>query len=73
MTRTVLEGGLGMDAAAVWRACTSDAARLLDRADLGLLVTGRRADVVAFEGDAGSLDDLAPRIQHAWKDGVAVR
>jgi imidazolonepropionase-like amidohydrolase len=64
---------LGMDVAGVWRACTSDAARLLDRPDLGLLETGRRADVVAVEGDPFSFDDLGSRIRQVWKDGVAVR
>jgi imidazolonepropionase-like amidohydrolase len=64
---------LGMDAIAVWRACTSDAARLLDRPDLGLLEPGRRADVVAVEGDPWSFEDLDTRIRHVWKDGVEVR
>lgn len=63
---------LGMDAAGVWRACTSDAARLLDRPDLGLLEAGRRADVVAVAGDPWSFDDLGSRIRHVWKDGVAI-
>jgi imidazolonepropionase-like amidohydrolase len=63
---------LGMEVAAVWRASTSDAARLLDRPDLGLLEVGRRADVVALAGDPWSLEDLASRVRHVWKDGVAV-
>ena len=63
---------LGLDAVGVWRAATSDAARLLDRDDLGLLEPGRRADVVAVEGDPWSFDDLGSRVRQVWKDGVAV-
>jgi imidazolonepropionase-like amidohydrolase len=64
---------LGLDPAGVWRAATSDAARLLDRPDLGLLEVGRRADVVAVAGDPWSFDDLASRITYVWKDGAEVR
>jgi imidazolonepropionase-like amidohydrolase len=63
---------LGLDAAGVWRACTSDAARLLGRSDLGLLEAGRRADVVAVEGDPWAFGDLASRVRRVWKDGVEV-
>jgi len=63
---------LGMDAAGVWRSCTTEAARLLDRPDLGLIEPGRRADVVAIDGDVWSFDELASRIRHVWKDGVEV-
>lgn len=64
---------LGLDAAGVWRSATSEAAKLLDRDDLGRLETGRRADVVAIDGDPWSFDGLADRVRHVWKDGVAVR
>ena len=64
---------LGMDAAGVWRTSTSDAARLLDRSDLGALEPGRRADVVAVEGDPWSFDGLDSRVRRVWKDGVPVR
>jgi imidazolonepropionase-like amidohydrolase len=64
---------LGLDPAGVWRAATSDAARLLDRPDLGLLEVGRRADVVAVAGDPWSFDDLRSRIRRVWKDGAEVR
>lgn len=64
---------LGMDAAGVWRTSTSDAARLLDRSDLGALEPGRRADVVAVDGDPWSFDGLDSRVRRVWKDGVPVR
>ncbi|HEX4687685.1 MAG TPA: amidohydrolase family protein [Nocardioides sp.] len=63
---------LGMDAVGVWRTCTSDAARMLNRPDLGLLEPGRRADIVAVEGDPWSFDDLGSRIRHVWKDGAHI-
>lgn len=88
MTRTVLGGSAmprgrrlgelapmhqpGPDAAAIRRARTSDAARLLDRPGLGLLETGRHMDVAAIEGDPWAFDDLGARIRHIWKDGVEV-
>ena len=61
---------LGMVPPAVWRACTSDAARLLGRTDIGLIEAGRRADVVAIEGDPWAFDDLGSRVRRVWKDGV---
>jgi imidazolonepropionase-like amidohydrolase len=63
---------LGMPAADVWRSATSEAARLLHRADLGVIETGRRADMVAISGDIMDLTDLASRIGAVWKDGRRV-
>jgi imidazolonepropionase-like amidohydrolase len=64
---------LGLEPAAVWRAATSEAARLLDRDDLGQLAVGRRADLVGVAGDPWSFDDLASRVTRVWKDGESVR
>jgi imidazolonepropionase-like amidohydrolase len=63
---------LGMTTAQVWRAATFDAARLLDRHDLGLIEPGRRADIVAVRGDLADLTGLADRIAWVLKDGLPV-
>ena len=63
---------LGMAPPDVWRAATYDAARLLDRDDIGLLEPGRRADIVALRGQVTSLDDLDERIAWVRKDGQLV-
>ena len=56
----------------VWRAATYDAARLLDRDDIGLLEPRRRANVVALRGEVMSLDGLDERIAWVRKDGHVV-
>ena len=63
---------LGMAPLDVWRAATYDAARLLNRDDIGLLEPGRRADVVALRGEVTSLDGLEERIAWVRKDGHLV-
>ena len=63
---------LGMAPLDVWRAATYDAARLLNRDDIGLLEPGRRADVVALRGEVTSLDGLEERIAWVRKDGDLV-
>jgi imidazolonepropionase-like amidohydrolase len=63
---------VGMGVFDVWRSATLEAARLLDRDDLGALEPGSRADVVAISGDVTDLDDLETRIVAVWKDGTAV-
>jgi imidazolonepropionase-like amidohydrolase len=64
----------GMSPAAVLQATTLEAARLMRLADeLGSLEVGKRADVVAIEGDALSFGDLASRIRQVWKDGARLR
>jgi imidazolonepropionase-like amidohydrolase len=64
----------GMAPAAVLRATTLEAARLMRLDDeLGSLEAGKRADVVAVEGDALSFGDLAGRIRQVWKDGARLR
>lgn len=63
---------LGMAPLDVWRAATYDAARLLDRDDIGLLEPRRRADVVALRGEVTSLDGLDERIAWVRKDGHVV-
>jgi imidazolonepropionase-like amidohydrolase len=63
-----------MSPAAVLQATTLEAARLMRLADeLGSLEVGKRADVVAIEGDALSFGDLASRIRQVWKDGARLR
>ena len=63
---------LGMAPLDVWRAATYDAARLLDRDDIGLFEPGRRADVVALRGEVTSFDCLDERIAWVRKDGHLV-
>jgi imidazolonepropionase-like amidohydrolase len=63
---------LGMAPPDVWRAATYDAARLLDRDDIGLFEPGRRADVVALRGEVTSFDCLDERIAWVRKDGHLV-
>lgn len=64
----------GMTPAAVLRATTLEAARLMRlEHELGSLEAGKRADVVAIAGDALSLDDLHTRIRQVWKDGARLR
>lgn len=63
---------VGMGVFDVWRSATIEAARLLDRDDLGALEPGRRADLVAISGDVTDLEHLESRILAVWKDGVPV-
>jgi imidazolonepropionase-like amidohydrolase len=64
----------GMSPAAVLQATTIEAARLMRlQDDLGSLEVGKRADVVAVEGDAQSFGDLSGRIRQVWKDGTRLR
>jgi imidazolonepropionase-like amidohydrolase len=64
----------GMSPTAVLHATTIEAARLMRLEDeLGSLETGKRADVVAVEGDALSFGDLPGRIRQVWKDGAQLR
>jgi imidazolonepropionase-like amidohydrolase len=63
---------LGMAPLDVWRAATYDAARLLDRDDIGLIEPGRRADLVALGGEITSFDGLDERIAWVRKDGHLV-
>jgi imidazolonepropionase-like amidohydrolase len=54
-------------------ATTRSAAELLGvDGELGTLEPGKRADVVAIEGDALDLDGLGDRIRSVWKDGRRV-
>jgi imidazolonepropionase-like amidohydrolase len=64
----------GMSPTAVLQATTLEAARLMRLDDeLGSLEVGKRADVVAVDGDALSFDDLSQRIRQVWKDGTRLR
>jgi imidazolonepropionase-like amidohydrolase len=63
---------LGMAPLDVWRGATYDAARLLDRDDIGLLEPGRRADVVALRGEVTRFDGLEERVAWVRKDGHLV-
>jgi imidazolonepropionase-like amidohydrolase len=64
----------GMSPAAVLRATTLEAARLMRLEDeLGSLEVGKRADVVAVAGDVQSFGDLHERIRQVWKDGARLR
>ncbi|MBO0839765.1 MAG: amidohydrolase family protein [Sciscionella sp.] len=65
------EAGLG--AAGALRAATFDAARLLGIADdAGELVPGKRADVVAVQGDPRDLTGLDERIAGVWLAGASM-
>ncbi|MHB8509319.1 MAG: metal-dependent hydrolase family protein [Candidatus Dormibacteria bacterium] len=61
----------GMTPAAVLRATTSAGAELMGLADeLGTVVPGKRADLVAVSGDPLDFTDLSTRIRFVYKDGV---
>lgn len=69
-----LMAGTGMTPAAVLHSTTLEAARLMRLDDeLGSLEVGKRADVVAVEGDAFAFDDLRERIRQVWMDGTRLR
>jgi imidazolonepropionase-like amidohydrolase len=63
----------GMTAEQTWHATTLSAAELLGVADeLGSLETGKRADVVVLDGDAGDLSGLSARVREVYRDGQLV-
>ena len=63
----------GMTPAAVLRATTLEAARLLGvDADLGTIEERKLADFVVVDGDPYELDGLRERIDQVWKGGVRV-
>jgi imidazolonepropionase-like amidohydrolase len=63
----------GMPAAEVLRAATSSAAELLGvDGELGTLEPGKRADVVAVDGDPLELATLPGRVAAVWQDGRLV-
>jgi imidazolonepropionase-like amidohydrolase len=64
----------GMTPMQAIRSATSVAARLLGREqDLGTVVAGRLADLVAVEGDPVSDPSSLMRVRWVMKDGVVVR
>jgi imidazolonepropionase-like amidohydrolase len=62
----------GMTSGQVLAATTSSAAHLLGYDGLGVIETGRRADLVHAEGDACDLNALAGNIAEVRKDGERV-
>jgi imidazolonepropionase-like amidohydrolase len=63
----------GMEPAAVLRATTASAAALMGLQDeLGTLEPGKRADVVAVDGDPFELATLRDRVAAVWQDGRLV-
>jgi imidazolonepropionase-like amidohydrolase len=69
-----LMASCGMPAADVLVAATSSAAELLGVAEqAGTLTPGKRADVVAVDGDPFDLASLKPAIRLVYKDGRLVR
>jgi imidazolonepropionase-like amidohydrolase len=64
---------VGMAPAAVLRAATLEAARLLGVDDqLGTVEEGKLADLVVVAGDPFELDDLKGRVEQVWKAGQRV-
>ncbi len=64
---------LGMSSEDVWRAATVRGAELIGRDDLGVIEPGRRADIVAVEGDITHFENLSGRVKRVWKDGRPVQ
>jgi imidazolonepropionase-like amidohydrolase len=63
----------GMAPAAALQAATASAAALMGlEAELGTLEPGRRADVVAVDGDPFELATLPDRVAAVWQDGRLV-
>jgi imidazolonepropionase-like amidohydrolase len=63
----------GMAPAAVLQATTTSAAALMGlEAELGTLEPGKRADVVAVDGDPFELATLPDRVAAVWQDGRLV-
>ena len=68
-----LMGKAGMEPAAVLHATTASAAALMGLQDeLGTLEPGKRADVVAVDGDPFELATLPDRVAAVWQDGRLV-
>jgi imidazolonepropionase-like amidohydrolase len=68
-----LMGKGGMEPAAVLHASTASAAALMGLQDeLGTLEPGKRADVVAVDGDPFELATLPDRVAAVWQDGRLV-
>jgi imidazolonepropionase-like amidohydrolase len=68
-----LMGKGGMEPAAVLHATTASAAALMGLQDeLGTLEPGKRADVVAVDGDPFELATLPDRVAAVWQDGRLV-
>lgn len=68
-----LMAGCGMTPAAVLRAATLDAARLLGvDGSLGSVETGKLADLVVLGGDPYDFDSIADRVEQVWKGGVRI-
>lgn len=55
------------------KAATSEAAALLDRADIGVLAPGRLADIVAMPGDPIADIGVTAKVDFVMKDGVTYR
>ena len=75
MSRTILAGGRVLDGtgAPVLQATSASAAALMGlEAELGALEPGKRADVVAVDGDPFELATLPDRIAGVWRDGRPV-
>ena len=65
--------GGGMAPAAVLRATTLEAARLLGVDDrLGTVEEGKLADLIVVSGDAYDFDDIGHRVEQVWKAGQRV-
>ncbi|HEX8929746.1 MAG TPA: amidohydrolase family protein, partial [Actinomycetota bacterium] len=63
----------GMAPAAALQAATASAAALMGlEAELGTLEPGKRADVVAVDGDPFELATLPDRVAAVWQDGRLV-
>jgi len=63
----------GMAPAAVLHATTASAAALMGlEAELGTLEPGKRADLVAVDGDPFELATLPDRVAAVWQDGRLV-
>jgi imidazolonepropionase-like amidohydrolase len=54
------------------RIMSANGARYLDRADIGLLAAGRRADMVLLDGRLSQHADAMPRIDTVFKAGRAI-
>lgn len=65
------EGGL--PALEVWKATTSNAAKLLGvHDDVGSIEVGKKADLVLLEGDPFDFSSLAARVRAVYQDGELV-
>jgi imidazolonepropionase-like amidohydrolase len=63
----------GMAPAAVLKATTLEAARLLGVDDrLGSVEEGKLADLIVISGDAYDFEDIGHRVEHVWKAGQRV-